>query len=217
MAETAGEEAEAPLGPSREFYSDLSLAARRILLSYAVAFATVIAIILVLVAALGASIAAAMGADVLATLGIATLAVLALILVAGLIASFYLLYRAASTLKSAVEREGGVVEERLGLAAKILYYSALLNLAGIATLIVLVGVFLLLVGSVGWIVGLIILGVQLREMEPEFSTPGLLVALGAGLRLIGSILGIVALAGIIIEIVGLYTVMNAARRLAGEA
>ena len=218
-----------------EFYEAVRAASRYALIGHVIGFVTILAIIIIIVLALGLALslgaAATISSEVVEApdfeeVGVlvagSAAALLALILVVlavlgGLAAEFYMFMKAGGILREYSESGEGVEAEKLSLPSTIIYYSALAGLAGVATLIILVGIVLILLAGIGLLVGFIILGLSLRDVEERFSTPGLLLAIGAALSLLGFIFGFLSLIGLILAVVALYMLYTEAGRLAKKA
>ena len=206
-------------GLSPDFYRALSESAWTMLKSYIAAILTLVALVAVVLVIAGAAILAAptAGFEALAAAGIAAVIIIILILLVGMGVSFYFLYRGAGLLREALREETSGEAEDLMLPVTIIYYSAILGLIGVATLIILVGAIPLIIAEIGTAVGVILLGLKLRGLHQRLETPGTLLAVGAVLRLAGVLIGILALVGAILEAAGLYSTSRWAQKLAEEA
>ncbi len=153
----------------------------------------------------------------LAAIGVTTIIMIVLVFIVFVVAELYLMMRAGGVLKEYVESAGDRVAAELDLPAKVIYYSAIVGLVGVVTLIIIVGALLLLIALLGIIVGTLLLGVQVRGIHERLSTPGILVAVGAGLQLLGLVIGLLMLVGVIVSLVGFYKLYREAAELAEEA
>ncbi|MCE4611830.1 MAG: hypothetical protein F7B17_07670 [Desulfurococcales archaeon] len=222
-----------------EFYESVRMASRYALIGHIVGFLTILAIIIIIILALGLALGigaivavssevvyGGVGAggfeDVGALVAGSAAALLALLLVVlivlgGLVVEFYMFLKAGRILREYSESGEGVEAEKLSLPSTIIYYSALAGIAGVITLIILVGILLLLLASIGLLIGFIILGLSLRDVEERFSTPGLLLAIGGILSLLGFIFGFLSLVGLVLIVIALYLLYTESGRLAEKA
>ena len=204
----------------REPYGALREASKYAFYSLLVDLIGTFTILVLAVVALGlaalAGVSRSFSGGELAAIGVGTIIAVIILTVAFMVVELYLMLKAGRILKEYVE-SGGRGAGELEIPAKILYYSALAGLVGVATLIVVVGVIILVVAVLGIILGTLMLGLQLGRLHDRLSKPGLLIAIGQGLRLVSLVLfSPLMLLGIAVSLVGFYTLNREAASLAEE-
>ncbi len=137
----------------------------------------------------------------------------------GLGISLLFQYRGARKFREAVDHSEGDWARDYGTPATLIYYGSLLALAGVVTLIILVGAILLLLGLILVVAGDLLLGMNLRRSIRLLETPGLLIMIGAAMLLLSILpfLGFLSLPGLILEAIGFYMIYTTAPRIREEA
>ncbi len=221
------------LGVQTGFEEALRRTAKYVLLSYAVSIVAIIFfIVFIVIVAFGflavgdIAVAADTEEDLgytLSTLSIGAIVlvvVLGLVLYAVFIVAAYLLYKAFSGLRSALPSAPEIVRARLETPVTVLYYSALLMLVGVVTVIIVIGLLLILLASLGLTVGNLLFGLSLRDIGAGLETPGNLLLAGTILQIL-SVLpyigGVFGMIGFILEIVAYYMIYTWRGSLPGAA
>ena len=139
---------------------------------------------------------------------------------AGSVASAYFIYKGAKRLREGVEGLSHRVEA-LYTPFRIAYYSAILNLIGALTIIILVGVVITILAFIGWSIGLILLGYELKSRGvkglEELEAPSTLFIIAGVLGLLGvspiPFTRIFLLAALVAGLIAFYTLYNASEKL----
>lgn len=225
MSESAGKQGE--VDRFKGLLEGIVQSSKRIMLAYALSIIAIALIaFLALIGMAAAGVAAVVSTGDLSlpspqgpspTLLIPVIIIIALLL----IIPSYIMFSGARVLKSAVEGAGDhPIARELDLPVKIMYLSALGILVGLATLIILVGIIILMVASLGWAIGVLLYGLALRKIDPALSTGGTLIVVGVVLQLLAlipiNVLGLLGLIGFLLELIGFYVVYSDAGKLLGR-
>ncbi len=205
-------------GGERKLYETLRDASRYAFYSVLIGLVGALAVLVIAIVALGlaslASLPGSLSDAEFTVIGLGSAIAVLILTVAFLALELYLMLKAGRILKDHVEH-GGVGARELELPAKVIYYSALGGLLGIATLIVIIGAIILALAVLGIILGTLLLGVQVRSLHEKLEKPGLLVSVGAGIQLIGLIFfGPLTLLGLAVSLIGFYMLNREATKLA---
>lgn len=196
------------------FEDALRRAAKLVLVSYLISILGAIVIIAFIFLAIAGIFEnpeeAIEGLEAIPAANLALLLLIGLIAYLVFVAAAYIYYKAFSGLRQALPWAPEGVRLRLELPVTILYYSALTMLAGVVLAIILVGLLLVFLASIGMTIGNILLGLALRGVGGGLETPGTLLVIGSALQVLALLpfLGILSLVGFILELVAYYLIYS---------
>ncbi len=197
--------------------SALGDASRTVLASYAVAI-TAALIFAALILGAGFPLSWKQ-AESLGTIELAIILLALLALYTGLIITAFLYAKAFAELRERLYLFPSEAQALLETPVAIMYYSSLSILIGLLLIIIVIGLIPIALGSIGHLIGKILLGYALTRIHSALNTPGILLIASAALSVASILpfLGFLALVSAAADIVAYFMILQWSREHEAQA